>query len=614
MCAYEDELRMARTAEILVENSDKRDFWKEVKRMEGKSKQIPPHVDGRTEAETINNVFTQKYEMLYNSVQSDESEIRGIHDKIKDDLSSYSGENQIITVKEIQKAKEKLKRDKSDGGLGLWSNHIVLYSPDVVNVHLSLLATMMMVHGFNAESLLVGTIVSLPKDTRGNICDSNNYRGICLCSAINKLIELCMINRHSEELSTHGLQFSFKSEHSTTMCSLSLKEVVTYYWNRKSPVYSCFMDASKAFDRIRYDKLFDILQKRGIDPLMLRLLMDMYHRQKSRTCWDNIYGDYFESINGVRQGGVASPLMFTVYIDELIKILEKSGIGCHIGHKFYGCIIYADDFTLLSPSLKGLQKMVDICSDFGQEYSVSYNASKTKCMKFERVPSGSMPSTPILLNNSALQWETSMKHLGNILQNNLSECEEIRYKRGDFIGRINGILIRYKNATPQVLMNLVSSFCTHLYGCQGWNLTDNHVESMVTAWNKGMRKVWKLPPHSHTVLLCALNDGVHIYDCIFKRFLKMLKCMSNSSNDHILFLTEVAKQDKRSIISRNMKFICIKTKQLDVTSSATDICVYKKDDIEANLHTTEMIKELHHEINGFNQDEIQDILDCISTL
>ncbi len=58
----------------------------------------------------------------------------------------------------------------------------MLYSPDVFNVHLSMLATAMTVHGYNAENLLISTMIYLPKDHKANICDSNNYRGICLCS------------------------------------------------------------------------------------------------------------------------------------------------------------------------------------------------------------------------------------------------------------------------------------------------------------------------------------------------------------------------------------------------------------------------------------------------
>ncbi len=143
-----------------------------------------------------------------------------------------------------------------------------------------------------------------------------------------------MIHRYEDKLYTSNLQFSFKSGHSTSMCSLALKEVVNYYRNGRPKVYACFMDASKAFDRIRYEKLFKILQNRGIHPLALRLIIDMCKRQKSRTLRNNVTGGYFNSINGVRQGGVVSPLMFTVYIDELICCLQKSGIGCFIGQEY----------------------------------------------------------------------------------------------------------------------------------------------------------------------------------------------------------------------------------------------------------------------------------------
>ncbi len=128
-------------------------------------------------------------------------------------------------MQEIKDARERLKKDKYDGGAGLLSNH-VLYSPDVFNVHLSMLATAKTVHGCNVEDLLIGTMISLPKDHNANICDSNNYSGICLCSCINKLLEWCMIHRYGDKLYTSNLQFSFTSGQSTSMCSLDLKEVV----------------------------------------------------------------------------------------------------------------------------------------------------------------------------------------------------------------------------------------------------------------------------------------------------------------------------------------------------------------------------------------------------
>ncbi len=84
-----------------------------------------------------------------------------------------------------------------------------------------------------------------------------------------------------------------------------------------------------------------------------------------------------------------------------------------------------------------------------------------KRMKFELKPV--MPETyPIRLE--VLEWTTNIKHVGNYIRNDLSESDEIRHKQGVFIGRFNGLLARYHDATPEVLMQLTSSYCTHLYG------------------------------------------------------------------------------------------------------------------------------------------------------
>ncbi len=83
-----------------------------------------------------------------------------------------------------------------------------------------------------------------------------------------KIIEWVILIRHVDKLMTSGLQFAFNSSQSTSMSTLIMKEVVTYYWNRQSNVYSVFIDASNAFDWVRYDRLFQVLYDRGLPPLL----------------------------------------------------------------------------------------------------------------------------------------------------------------------------------------------------------------------------------------------------------------------------------------------------------------------------------------------------------
>ena len=118
-------------------------------------------------------------------------------------------------------------------------------------------------------------------------------------------------------------------------------------------------------------------------------------------------------LNGVKQGGVLSPVLFCIYMDELINRLQKSGVGCRIGKQFYGGFGYADDIHVLCPSINGLQKMLCSCEDFGEEYNVMFIAKKTIAMHYGKdIPHY---TTNIILNGTPIVWQMSAKYLGNIL-------------------------------------------------------------------------------------------------------------------------------------------------------------------------------------------------------
>ena len=90
--------------------------------------------------------------------------------------------------------------------------------------------------------------------------------------------------------------------------------------------------------------------------------------------------DYFCVIIGVKQGGVLSPVLFCLYIDELLLRLTRAGIGCHIGNFYVGTLAYADDVVLIAPTASAMRKMLSICDSFANEYCVSFNAKKSKCL------------------------------------------------------------------------------------------------------------------------------------------------------------------------------------------------------------------------------------------
>ena len=182
-----------------------------------------------------------------------------------------------------------------------------------------------------------------------------------MVTACSKIFELCLLEIIEVYLDTYDHQFGFKKQHSTDMCIFTLKSVIKYYTQQSTPVYSCFLDASKAFDRVNHWKLFNKLIVRKVPLLIVRMFIFWYSKQEMCIKWGQSTSSFFTVSNGVRQGGILSPRLFAVYVDDLSKHLHDARSGYFIGHQCINHVMYADDICLLAPSALGLQKLLEMC-------------------------------------------------------------------------------------------------------------------------------------------------------------------------------------------------------------------------------------------------------------
>jgi len=86
-----------------------------------------------------------------------------------------------------------------------------------------------------------------------------------------------------------------------------------------------------------------------------------------RISWCGAASDYFVADNGVKQGAVLSPVLFCVYIDDLIILLSKAGVGCYIGSNFVGALAYADDIVLIAPTATALRNLLIKCNEYARD-------------------------------------------------------------------------------------------------------------------------------------------------------------------------------------------------------------------------------------------------------
>ena len=358
-------IKKTRTAKGFLENRS-RDFWSEISIIRRKTHITPCTVEGFSNNEDISSCFSCYYKDLYNSVSFDSIEWSNLYKTINNKICNECI-NHTVNVNDVENAINKLKPGKSDGFDGITSDYLINASP-LCFVFLSYLFTTMLYYCFTPKSLCNSTMIPKPKGSNKDTYDIKNYRGIALSSLLSKVFDSCIMSLNSMVLRSDDLQFAYKKSCSTIQCVSMVTEVINYYRHNGSSVYMCILDASKAFDRVNLLTLFKTLYSMGMCPIYLRLLMKIYEEQNMRIRWNNTIADYFTISNGVKQGGVLSQILFSLYMDQLISRLRHIGMGCNMNGLFTGVFIYADDITLLAPSRASLALVLEQCESFSRTF------------------------------------------------------------------------------------------------------------------------------------------------------------------------------------------------------------------------------------------------------
>ena len=121
----------------------------------------------------------------------------------------------------------------------------------------------------------------------------------------------------------------------------------------------------------------------GIPTKVFQIIYSMYQDTKCRIKFSNRVSNEFSSTCGVKQGDVLGPLLFNLFIDDLVKKLKISNCDpIVIKNISVNSLLYADDIILLSSSDKGLQKYLDVVNKFCTDWKLDVNHEKSKVMVF----------------------------------------------------------------------------------------------------------------------------------------------------------------------------------------------------------------------------------------
>ena len=503
----ESTIKSDKLAQALREN-DSLKFWQNVKNnFNHKSGLCSSSVEGHTGAAEISQMWSEHFKGIYNSVNDDVSK-----DIITNTLNVSIVNDFDITVLDVENGIKKLSKGKTCGEDNITPEHI-LYASDRLHVMLSMFYNCSINHGYLPKAMTNSIIVPLVKNKTGDVTSKDNYRPIGIASAFSKLLEIIILNKCGSYMLSSDHQFAYKPNLGTDTCYFTLKQIVSYYQEQGSNVFIGFLDASKAFDRVNYWKLFNMLLHRGVPVVIVRLLLHWYTTQQFCVRWGNQTSAYFNATNGVRQGSVLSPILFNLYMDGLSKNLINSNTGCHINDVCCNHILYADDLCLIAPSVKSLQKLINICESHSNDFDILFNTKKSVCMY---VPSrtcklNSVP--PVYLNGVHLQYVNEVKYLGHLFCCSLKDDRDIQQQTRALYARANSLIRNFINCSLQCKILLFKSFCTCIFGCNLWHDFSNTVfKKLCVAYNKCIRVLFNLPSicsiseHCVTLNLPTINE------------------------------------------------------------------------------------------------------------
>ena len=317
-----------------------------------------------------------------------------------------------------------------------------------------------------------------------------------------------------------------------------------------------------------------------------------------------------------------SPILFGIYIDELLYRLKHSGFGCKIGHQYYGALGYADDLSLVAPSLYGLNKMCNIALEYAKEYDIKFNPSKCQLLSF-----GSSPKVELNFDGECITNINKGIHLGHIIGPNVGR-DVMQDASRTLIQNVNSVLHNFKFCSLDVKYKLFTSFCTSFYGSQIWNVDDKMMNCLYIAWRKSIRKLFNLPYTTHSLLLPIIANCRPIECQILSRIANFIKTTLSSVNDNLTLIMNIVVNGNSSNTGQSFKHLLTRCNMSSNTFINTPISAIKVtlSDVltPASMHQAggNFARELLYERErvGFNPissdmsiEELTSMLTCVCT-
>jgi len=393
------------------------------------------------------------------------------------------------------------------------------------------------------------TVTPVVKDAGGDILNPSNYRPIAVPEPLMRLYASIIDSRLVGYLEREGLrcdaQTGFRPGFSTLHNILTLQHFIDRS-SATQPLYCCFLDLSKAYDRVPRTLLWEVLRRLGVGGSFSQAIRSLYDGAQLTMVIEGTSGPIHPATIGLTQGSPLSPTLFGVFADGLIRFVQDRcpDVGpTTVDGLRVPILAYADDFVLLATSPKDLQRLLDVVAEWCAMVGMLVNPTKTVTMCFPEMP---IPEPHPSYNGVALQIVSKFRYLGVYLSSSIGIGETFQHLHHRMQGSWALMTHRYRNLRSAASVGLLRRLflaCvvpSGSYACEVWGFrsfppaSHSHSKaSITTAYLSMLRQLAGVRPTVATPILLEELSVQQVEDIWLKRAVTFWNSITRLPENHL---------------------------------------------------------------------------------
>lgn len=436
-----------------------------------------------------------------------------------------------FSLPELEVTLQKMKNSKAPGLDGIpvefYKNSTIDFKNYLVSFYNKLYNDGCVPNSFN-ESVIFAIF------KKGDANAAENYRGISILNSIRKTFTAILYERLTKWIEDNSLlsifQAGFRPGFSTMDHIFAISSIAQQFIDRKKKLYTCFVDFKAAFDKVNRQALIYKLSCIGLSRKFLQLYASFISSTNARV-WDgSTFSNRFETTTGVPQGCILSPLLFSLFIDDVCELLPG---GVNFANIIIKVLLYADDLVMLADNPFSLQLQINRLSSFCESWGLLINTQKTKIVIFEKRQSRRRAEEKWYLNNTHIEVVQEFKYLGVLLTYNLSFLKHSKEKSNEAKLALNIMWPKFFSNKNVDLTSKYKVFSATVNACMAYGVQVfgyTHFEAFETVHRNFFKRIFRLPNSTP-------NYAIYVESGIAPIYIHNLKASAN-------FITRVMKRSE----------------------------------------------------------------------